>query len=224
MDKKNTILLTVIAVATLLVAVVGATFAYFSITATNSSSSTVITTTTGSIGTVALTSPNTALKINLAASDMAETNSGSSYYSVLSSSSDNYLTEATNALVPVLLATVTDTNASTTYNCTASVKLALAATNPSHLDSLVEGDGEVVFGGALAGTTVKLNAIKTGSVYEKTISNVTMNGLNSGTNNNTNITAYLKINNTSATQDYLQNESITVTITAPTFTCEVVGS
>ena len=32
-NKKNTILLTVIAVATLLVAVVGATFAYFSISA-----------------------------------------------------------------------------------------------------------------------------------------------------------------------------------------------
>ena len=35
MEKKNTVLLTVIAVATLLVAVVGATFAYF--TASNSS-------------------------------------------------------------------------------------------------------------------------------------------------------------------------------------------
>lgn len=35
MEKKNTILLTVIAVATLLVAVVGATFAYFTATATN---------------------------------------------------------------------------------------------------------------------------------------------------------------------------------------------
>ena len=32
MDKKNTMLLTVIAVATLLVAVVGATFAFFSVT------------------------------------------------------------------------------------------------------------------------------------------------------------------------------------------------
>ena len=35
MEKKNMVLLTVIAVATLLVAVVGATFAYFSITTTN---------------------------------------------------------------------------------------------------------------------------------------------------------------------------------------------
>ena len=35
MEKKNMVLLTVIAVATLLVAVVGATFAYFSISTTN---------------------------------------------------------------------------------------------------------------------------------------------------------------------------------------------
>jgi predicted ribosomally synthesized peptide with SipW-like signal peptide len=40
MDKKNTVLLTVIAVATLLVAVVGATFAYFSAQVTNNNQTT----------------------------------------------------------------------------------------------------------------------------------------------------------------------------------------
>lgn len=45
MEKKNTILLTVIAIATLLVAVVGATFAYFSVTVTNSAAPTVKATT-----------------------------------------------------------------------------------------------------------------------------------------------------------------------------------
>jgi hypothetical protein len=40
MDKKNTMLLTVIAVATLLVAVVGATFAYFSVAATGQNTAT----------------------------------------------------------------------------------------------------------------------------------------------------------------------------------------
>ena len=35
MERKNTILLTVIAIATLLVAVVGATFAYFTATITD---------------------------------------------------------------------------------------------------------------------------------------------------------------------------------------------
>ena len=41
MEKKNTVLLTVIAIATLLVAVVGATFAYFGASTTNTASSTV---------------------------------------------------------------------------------------------------------------------------------------------------------------------------------------
>ena len=45
MDKKNTVLLTVIAVATLLVAVVGSTFAFFAIQATNDAEIKVETTT-----------------------------------------------------------------------------------------------------------------------------------------------------------------------------------
>ena len=45
MEKKNTVLLTVIAIATLLVAVVGATFAYFSANVTSTEKTTVTTTT-----------------------------------------------------------------------------------------------------------------------------------------------------------------------------------
>ena len=53
MEKKNTMLLTVIAVATLLVAVVGATFAYYSVTSENTSASRTVTTTTPKFGSVA---------------------------------------------------------------------------------------------------------------------------------------------------------------------------
>ena len=49
MEKKNTVLLTGIAVATLLVAVVGATFAYFNIAANGKDSETTIEVTNGSI-------------------------------------------------------------------------------------------------------------------------------------------------------------------------------
>lgn len=52
MEKKNTVLLTVIAVATLLVAVVGATFAYFTATTTpdgNGGNTTATTTTVGNV-------------------------------------------------------------------------------------------------------------------------------------------------------------------------------
>lgn len=231
MDRKNTMLLTVIAVATLLVAVVGATFAYFSISGTNNSGTTVVTTQTGSVGTVTLTSPNTSLKLNLAASDMAENLGGTvSYYSVLSSSTDNYQTTDSGALQQVLLATVVDTNTETEYKCTGSVKVVLASskTGSTALANLVDGDGELVFGGVLAGTTKKLTEIKTtdagtGNVtYETTIDNVLFEGLKSGVDKD--VTAYLKINNTTAAQDYLQGENLTVSITAPTFACEVVNN
>lgn len=55
MEKKNTILLTVIAVATLLVAVVGATFAYFTATATPSGNGDTSEATTATMASVKLT-------------------------------------------------------------------------------------------------------------------------------------------------------------------------
>lgn len=63
MEKKNTVLLTVIAVATLLVAVVGATFAYFTASTAGNGNGTANTSTTTTIGSVAIdlaTTANTA--------------------------------------------------------------------------------------------------------------------------------------------------------------------
>lgn len=54
MEKKNTVLLTVIAVATLLVAVVGATFAYFTATTTPTGNGGTTDVTTTTVGNVAL--------------------------------------------------------------------------------------------------------------------------------------------------------------------------
>lgn len=63
MEKKNTVLLTVIAVATLLVAVVGATFAYFTASTAGNGNGTANTSSTTTIGSVAIdlvTTNNTA--------------------------------------------------------------------------------------------------------------------------------------------------------------------
>ncbi|MBQ8902019.1 MAG: hypothetical protein IJY87_03005 [Bacilli bacterium] len=81
MDKKNTMLLTVIAVATLLVAVVGATFAYF--TAENTASgSTTATVTTQAVGAVTVAPVDSELHLNLTAAQMAVDAAGTSYYAV----------------------------------------------------------------------------------------------------------------------------------------------
>ena len=64
MEKKNTMLLTVIAVATLLVAVVGATFAYFSLTVdTKGYTKTTAEVTSESVALITLTNTNKDLNV-----------------------------------------------------------------------------------------------------------------------------------------------------------------
>ena len=59
MEKKNMVLLTVIAVATLLVAVVGATFAYFTATSTTGGNDTTTSATTAQLATLSWTADET---------------------------------------------------------------------------------------------------------------------------------------------------------------------
>lgn len=70
MEKKNTLLLTVIAVATLLVAVVGATFAYFGSFTTTVDNKAGVNVTTAAAKTSSFTTTAADLKLNVAASDM----------------------------------------------------------------------------------------------------------------------------------------------------------
>ncbi len=74
MERKNTLLLTIIAVATLLVAVVGATFAYFTATGAASAASEVTVTTT-SVDAITSTVGNVAMEVTLA--DMQQANGSS---------------------------------------------------------------------------------------------------------------------------------------------------
>ncbi len=79
MEKKNTMLLTVIAVATLLVAVVGATFAYFSLTVDNQSTATKAQVKATNPSTVLLTDKKVSLKMDLGVAQMASDAQGKYY-------------------------------------------------------------------------------------------------------------------------------------------------
>lgn len=72
MEKKNTLLLTVIAVATLLVAVVGATFAYFGSFSANVNQNTKVSTTTEAAKASAFTSLPGVVTMTVKASDMVK--------------------------------------------------------------------------------------------------------------------------------------------------------
>ena len=76
MEKKNTVLLTVIAIATLLVAVVGATFAYFASNASNTSTTNITATTAKAVDVFKANTSGDLTLDKLTYANMAEANKG----------------------------------------------------------------------------------------------------------------------------------------------------
>jgi hypothetical protein len=138
MDKKNSTLMAVIAVATLLVAVIGATFAYFNVTATNSSNSSTATVSTGAVGSVALTQGVSNLYLDVNAGQMAQINNGTDYYGMA--------TETTASTEPQehVLATIAATGgiASNNYTCTIGYSMQISQMNNSSNSAYLALEGE----------------------------------------------------------------------------------
>ena len=216
MDKKNTMLLTVIAVATLLVAVVGATFAYFAVATEMSDQTIKVTGEATAVGAATLETPVTAMKINLTGAEMAHGAIGSAYYST-TAADKAYETEAKPATIAAVGVTGGDDAAS--YTCDYTLTIAKGATD-TMIDKLVEGDGSIVLAGAtLIGdaeknTTFDLTKLKDGSI--------TVTGKAAALTNaaDETVTAYVQINNTEAKQTFA-NTVLAVEITATTFACEL---
>ncbi len=147
-------LLTVIAVATLLVAVVGATFAYFSLSLTGSAT-TDAKVSTGTIGLVQIASTTDSLTLNVTPQDMAKPEGGKDeyYYAVKEASSHTQPTggiwekqEAGSGSAPqgttAILANVTRTGGgeNDTYTCGYKVTITVAQGKDDDLKKFSDGN------------------------------------------------------------------------------------
>jgi len=211
MDKKNTMLLTVIAVATLLVAVVGATFAYFTATASNQGETINVTGSTTDVGAPTLSTTNTAMHINLTGTEMAQGAQGAKYYSATGDTA--YLTSA----VPLEIAkmTVNGGDATVTYTCDYELTIKKGASD-SMIAKMVAADGKLV----LAGDTL------TGT-KEHALTTITADGVkvagqvtNLSTSTNATVTAYVEVDNTNAPQNFA-GTNLAVEIEATDFSCVI---
>lgn len=116
MEKKNTMLLTVIAVATLLVAVVGATFAYYSVVTSNNAETRTVSATTPKLGTVSLTSLENDLYLTVSGDQMANTNAArTTYYH--QESANVYVDADSSRWTKLAKLTVANGEDDTTYSC-----------------------------------------------------------------------------------------------------------
>jgi len=203
-NSKKIIVPTIVAIVTLVMLTVGATYAYFTVSATNSFGTKTITATTPEIGSVAL-STGSNLSMTLTAAQMMKQSSDVTYYA----SASGATTTATTANI----GTATVTGAGTfTCNYTLSVTDNDNSLYDAFQSMTGKSAGQIVL--TVNGTAYDFN---TASLFPKTITG-TMSGLTSSASQN--ITAQLKfVNKTSVDQTTLAGKSITLTFTVSDFSC-----
>ena len=206
MDKKNTMLLTVIAVATLLVAVVGATFAFFTASQTNNSGTSTITATTESLSTVFFKGEDSTLTLNTTTANFVDTGVAQDLWA---SSTGTPAGSAQYAEVGKV-----EIDGEGTYACDVTVKVT-ASGLPEGIKA-ADGLVQVDINGTVQ--TVDLATLKAG---EKTFT-ATWDNLTSSSDNY--VKAAAKLVNTTADQPYLQGQTgITFTTVVSGFECDLTS-
>ncbi len=245
MDKKNTMLLTVIAVATLLVAVVGATFAYFSISATYDSATSKVTgnTENAKVGNVVLTGSES-LALTLTAEHMATAKEETTYWAStngtpIESTVEKPIQNGENK-IDVGVATLTGGSADVVYYCTANYKVVYndantnivfkdgTEGNPNDNDEAVltlSGEDENVTIAEDLNSAINLKALQTEGETGKTgvvTFKLTGNGTDSPVTKKLQATLSLK-NSKEDQRERLAGKKFTINFTVTSFNCDTTA-
>ncbi len=217
MEKRNTMLLTVIAVATLLVAVVGATFAYFSLSAT-SESNTTGTVTTPKIGTVKVTSENNNLQLTLTAEDMVKGQEDKPFYATV-----NGVGGGSSNPIVIAKADLTDGEEGATYECKVDVVVKLSDPGldiPNMADKLESGWAKLTLNGTGVNKEEKvidLFTLKNDEDGEKYTGTATVTGPEQSVNILTAVLEFINLKDTP--QNAVAGTTLKVDVTVTGSTC-----
>jgi len=207
-EKRKVFVPTLIAVLTLLLLVVGATYAYFSVDTTNTFGTKTITTSAESIGNVALSAGNN-LRVSLTAEQMMNKGLDTVYYA----SNSGTTTTPTSEVIGT--ATVTGEGI---YKCTYSLSI---DDNSNSMYDVFQGmntksAGQIIL--TVNGTKYDFN---TTDLFPKVING----SMIVSSEEEFDITASLKIiNSTTIDQSGLKGTNITLTMSLSDFNCDAVES
>ena len=132
MDNKQ-LKLTIIAVVILVVLIVGATYAYFSVGVTSNFGTSTINATAESVGSVVLQGSNANLTLNVTAVDMAKGKNDISYYA----SSEGKKTARTEEVVGT--ASVSPTTDTNYYHCSYTLRVTQSYTGDKNMYNIFKG-------------------------------------------------------------------------------------
>ena len=228
MEKKNTILLTVIAVATLLVAVVGATFAYYSLNVTSAQGTVNVGVKADELGKITLTSKTGKLQMNVSPTDMAKLGEVRDYYAT----EDGNLSQTAKQTEIAKAALTTDGAEKTVYLCKSVVEVTLTNTEGTMGAALERGDAafvltpgstNVLISGESKPVSLDLSELKTENKEEYTVT-YTLGSTGTDKNKEEKLLADLKITNREADQSYLTDtdgKELEVKVQTTQFNCEI---
>lgn len=222
-NRKKIIIPTLIAVVMLMVLVVGATYAYFKIVASNNYATSKVTTSIGDVGSVAIKSSQNDLILDLSATDMLQKGEDVIYYASA--------TGATTTETKEIMGTIS-VSGEGTFDCTYSMDI--VATSKSDETNMykkfqnmnTKSEGQIVLTIDTQNGT-KTYDFATADLFTeensfKQVFNGTVSGLKDGSPEN--IEAQLKlVNKTGVNQDDLKGTDITLSISISSFNCEIVG-
>ncbi len=214
-NKKKILIGSIIGVVTLVIAVVGATYAFFSLNVSGDTTNTNVDIETGTADVVTIEQGAENIHINLTVSDMAENNPNKEYYAT--DTEDNYkLSEEEGTLT---FATITGTNKEAS-DCTAKVTITMDTSDDSMGRVLQKGDTILYITSGQTEETVDLYDLLTEEVPNSVTKEIEVE-LSVSESAEASITGYLKVNNTGSDQSYLAGKTLNITITVDNLVCGV---
>ena len=217
-EKKKQKVVILIGLVTLLIAVLGATYAYFQISTNTESSNTNITGKTPPKSLVTLTQGTSNLHLNISASDMSYENRTKEYYGtdVEEKAYEENESDGTKTIASVELSGGEET---TKYSCTAKLTVSKITEPLEEADTMIEvlqpGDMILQFKGNIISEQLDLSDLKGTGTKEYNLSfKITGNKVE-------NIQAYIKLLNKNEPQNYLAGKKLNVDISTSELQCEV---
>ncbi len=216
-NKKKQKIVLLIGLVTLLIAVLGATYAYFQISTNTDSSNTNITGSTPPKSLVTLKQGTSNLHLNISASDMSYENKTKEYYGT--DDDQPYVETEENGTKTIATVELTGGEETTKYSCTAKLTLSKVTEPLEEADTMVEvlqpGDMILQFKGNIINEKLDLSELKTTGSKEYDLK-FKVTG-----NTSEEIQAYIKLVNKETQQNYLAGKKLNIDINTSELKCEV---
>ncbi len=213
----------IIVILLLILLVIGATYAYFQVVTNNNSTNTKVDITAGEVGSVAITSANNNLTLDVSAIQMLQQGSDVTYYA---SSNGTTLTETSEVLGKI---SVTGAG---TFKCDYNLNIVASSTGTSknlytNFQNMSTKSAEQIVLTITTSSGDKVYDFNTANLFTASNSYTqvfsgSVTGLKDGTDEE--IKAQLKlVNKTGVIQDGIKDSNITLSLSVSSFTCEIVG-